>query len=514
MKLRGIGILCAVAALVLAGCGDDITNIIEQVVTPPPVESPTSPPPESPTAVPPTATAGQVTATPTATEGGDPPTPTSTPSEPSGAVCGNGVIEDPEQCDDGGICVGGSNDLAECTSPGDCPGGRCTVVGGQPTSGGGTCSANCTLETVRTSPFGQGTGANVQALAFGVPVELQGSQTIRTGRARADDTVDINGETTFRAGDYPAVTKVDGFNLEPARVLGLVCACVRGVEVPAFGAGNSATGVISCGGDLDDLDYVLTQDHRTDPLQGFNVLPACAHDADPTCSAETEIVDGVVSRACRVGEGADCLTLAQGGTRPNTEAGYCNSAREVDFAGNGPQGSALIYNNIAIGLLMDRGLCNMGLAGMNPCPEASYGPDCIPCTDDDADLGVENNNPTTTGTAKAVVYNAGNTARAVISSGSRTPCTTNADCQGATLCGVNEICLPFNAAMPELGRECGVRCGGNACQTERSGRPFDCEELAANPNGGLNGGSFAVCFPSISARTIGDNVTCATFAFD
>lgn len=508
MKLRGIAILVAAGALALAGCGDDITNIIEQV--PPPVDSPT---PAGPTDTPQVSTATP-TATPTTDTEEDTPTPTSSPTPcegPGCAICGNGVVEAPEECDLGGICVGGSNDLAECTSPAACPGGRCTVVGGQPTTGG-SCAANCTLETARTGQFGAGTGAGVQALAFAVPVQLQGSQTILTGKARDDDTIDINDEVTFRAGDYPAVTKVDGFRLQPAAVTGLVCACVRGIEVPAFGAGNSATGVISCGGELENLDYVLTQDHRTDPLAGFNTLPECSHDPDPLCEAETEIVPGVISEACRVGEGDACLTQAQGGTRPNTEAGYCNSAREVEFSGVGPVGSSVLFNNIAIGLLMDRGSCNMGLAGRDPCPEPSYGPDCIPCTDDDADLGIPNNNPTTTGLAKSIVYNAGNTARAVISSGSKTPCTDNSECS-ESVCQVAEQCLRISATDASLGSECGVRCGGNSCQTQREGRPFDCDALAANQTGGLSGGAFVVCFPSISARTIGDNVTCSTFAF-
>ena len=162
---------------------------------------------------------------------------------------------------------------------------------------------------------------------------------------------------------------------------------------------------------------------------------------------------------------------------------------------------------------MDRGQCNLGLAGMSPCPEPSYGPDCIPCTGDDADLGIPNNNPTTTGVAQAAVLNAGNTARSIVSSGSRTPCTTSAECEDE-LCQVQEQCLRISAVNADLGSECGVRCGGTACQTTNAGRPFDCDALAADDTGGLEGGAFAVCFPSIGARTIGDNVTCATVAFD
>ncbi len=500
MKLRGIAILSAVALLGAIGCGDDITNVIEQVVTPPPEVSPS-----------PVNSVGPPTFTNTPEEPIDTPTVTPTPTPCEGelcdAICGNGVVEGAEQCDIGGICVGGANDIDTCTSPADCPGGRCTVVGGQPVSGG-SCAANCTLETIRTAQYSEGTNAFVQAAAFGVPVNLSGQQTVQTGAPRLDDTIDINDEVTFRAGDIPLITKAPDIRINPAVVLGLVCACVRGIEVPSFGPGNSATGLISCGGDLEDIDYVLSQDHRTAPLDGFEINPECSHDADPDCDNQFEIVPGVFSQACREGVDENCLD------HPHqvSGVGVCNSPREVEFSGSGPRGSAIIFNNTAIGLLRDAGRCDMSLAGRVPCPQLSYGPDCIPCTDDDADLGVPENNPTTTGTARAIVYNATNRANALINRGSAVPCSGNAECT-EQLCGIQEVCLPLNPAMPQAGSECGMRCGGQPCQTTRTGTPFDCDQLAANPTGGLEGGSFAVCFPSIDATTIGDNVTCVTFEF-
>lgn len=496
MTLRGIVIFSAVALLSAVGCGDDITNIIEEVVVtqPPVTESPAAP-----------TTAPVLTATPTPIETED-GTPTNTPD---GLICGNGVVEAPEQCDIGGICIGGSNDLDACTAPADCPGGRCTVVGGQPT-GANTCAANCTFESIRTAPYGAGTGALVQTGGFRVPVNLSGSQTVQTGAKRDDDTVDINGEVTFRAGDFPLITKAPDIRIDPASVPGLVCACVRGIEVPAFGPGNSATGLISCGGELEGVDYLLSQDHRTDPLEDFAVNAECSHPADPECDDEFEIVTGVVSRACREGSGADCLDHPH---RVN-DFGVCNGSRQAEYFGSGPVGSAIIFNNTAIGLLRDGGACDESLGGMSPCPrEEQYGPDCLPCTDDDPDKGVPENNPTTTGTARAAVFNSNNRANVPINEGSGVPCTESAQCT-EQVCGIQETCVRLSPTDPSLGSECGLPCGGNPCQTTRTGKPFDCDALMADPSGGLSGGEFAVCFPSIDAAIIADNVTCTTFAFE
>jgi hypothetical protein len=131
------------------------------------------PPEDTPTptaTVPPTATPTQVP-TPTNTE---PPTPT--PTEPMGeAACGNGVVEPdnpegPEECDDGGNCIGGpvfcqegpnlgmpcnpSTSVEDCGVLGGCYGNDCTsdsqCGGGQCRPfGGDDCANNCTFETVR-----------------------------------------------------------------------------------------------------------------------------------------------------------------------------------------------------------------------------------------------------------------------------------------------------------------------------------------------------------------------------
>ncbi len=101
------------------------------------------------------------------------PFPTTTPAVtfdvdtgvPS-AVCGDGVVQAGEDCDDGGTCVGGDSAGSHCTAESqcrgngvctdgvrigtscavdvDCPGSVCVHCR---TFGGDGCAANCTAET-------------------------------------------------------------------------------------------------------------------------------------------------------------------------------------------------------------------------------------------------------------------------------------------------------------------------------------------------------------------------------
>src|SRR5262245_30676170 len=87
-------------------------------------------------------------------------------SVPETPVCGNGVVEAGEDCDQGGICVGyetagtlclsdpdcgggpgrcrgGPKAYSSCDSNTDCLGGACVRC---ETFGGNGCAANCTME--------------------------------------------------------------------------------------------------------------------------------------------------------------------------------------------------------------------------------------------------------------------------------------------------------------------------------------------------------------------------------
>jgi hypothetical protein len=91
------------------------------------------------------------TATPTLTPPETQP-PTLTPTGPIVAVCGDGIVTSPEQCDDGGSCVGGANNGMKC--PATIEGGvGCGAEGLCTPFGGDGCANNCTTETQRMFTF-------------------------------------------------------------------------------------------------------------------------------------------------------------------------------------------------------------------------------------------------------------------------------------------------------------------------------------------------------------------------
>jgi hypothetical protein len=120
--------------------------------------------------------------------------------------------------------------------------------------------------------------------------------------------------------------------------------------------------------------------------------------------------------------------------------------------------------NTVINLLMDAGACGMDIPpGSDPCPHPDYGPDCVPCTDDDVPEGIPNLNVTTSGTSTSVIYDNTNVAGTV--------------------------------NMQVIG----------------PGEPTDCDAILSNPDASLSG-VLVTSFPSIDAETIADSITITTLA--
>ena len=356
-----------------------------------------------------------------------------------GAICGNNIVETGEDCDDG-------NNF-----------------------GGDGCAKNCTNETKRSGDFDPNKATSlVQTAVIPIQLFLTGSQALITGQPRDTAVMDPEGNTVTKANEVPVVIKAADVKFAPVSIPGLVCACVRGIAVPdLFGAGNAGDGVIGCGSNgLTDIDYNLMQDHNTSPGSPGNHggLPD-----DPNCTASFTFPSGVVSTACVEGTGAKCST-------PDFEhIGVCNSPRAIEFSGGqAPRGAGLINNNTSISLLSDSGTCAETRKGDGSCTFPDYGPDCLPCTADDAIFTAAENIPTTTGTAQGTMFDAN-----------------------------NDPNNPQNITKDDV-------CGGSLCQTTITGSLFDCDKLNdADPNAALAGSALAACFPTIDAAQIGDNVNCS-----
>lgn len=308
-----------------------------------------------------------------------------------------------EECDDGGLCVGGanagtvcdsesdcigdgacfggSNNLRACDSDDDCAGAPCRRC--RPYGGDG-CAANCTFESDDPCNLVAGVideGIGIQPGTSGatiftpvipvVPLPLLGTQVATIGKV-VDGTASL-------------VIKTTGVNLDRINVSNVACACVRGIEARA------------CGGVLFDKDGLQTGNCTP----GFAEVDTCP--VDMPCAA----VHGPGNSASgfiRCGDpGFDILITqdcngATGGMPSEPEVTITASTFPVSVG----EGSGVVAVSSAIGTVV----------GQCTGTTSDYGPDGQFCTDDDpvSTRGMPGTAPFTTSRASAVVFNAGNLA--------------------------------------------------------------------------------------------------------
>ena len=248
------------------------------------------------------------------------------PPERVVAVCGDGVTDGMEECDDGGLCLGGMNAGAECQDDAECAGGECVPFGGD------GCAANCTEETDVSFAIG-GTSQVDLLLQVGGSLPFSpifGAMHLTIGR-------EVDGEVPVVVKATPWVRQDTSFG----------CFCIRGL--PAR----------TCGGRR---------------IQEDGVTPAV------DCTVDAGVCPGEAPCAFLHGPG----NAGAGTIGCNGFAGV-NASSVLDcrvpgatpvyaLSGEGGAGSAVIWNTFAVRQLGPS--CNNG-------PVSTHGPDRMFCTDDD-----------------------------------------------------------------------------------------------------------------------------------
>jgi hypothetical protein len=281
-------------------------------------------------------------------------------------TCGNRVVEPPEECDDGGFCIGSENAGTACTSDADCSGGTCKTFGGD------GCAANCTTErdvpyrlvpgTLVGSGFDQriapGTSGLVAYAFLTLPIALSGELTLTVGKERD--------------GQIPVVVKADKVQLPPVEVLGAACGCVHGAPVK------------TCGGTLRDPDGSFSPDCTNDETVCTGRLP-CAYLHGPG-----NTVSGVIG----------CNGLSNANLDYTVDLGGDTGQAlppVITLSGEGGPGSASLVASIGLDVVLGR------CSGQGP----AYGPDGRFCTADDGppDASVNASNYAVTGQASTAIVN-------------------------------------------------------------------------------------------------------------
>jgi hypothetical protein len=369
---------------------------------------------------------------------------------PSTAQCGNGIVDGDEECDDGGVCIGGMTAGQACTADGDCAGNgvcdagpklghACSADTDCPSSrcvrcrtfGGDGCAANCTMES--DVPFNlipgsatdgdlvagtSGTTLVSQALGH-LPLPFSGALVLTVGKERH--------------GAVPLVAKAAGMERQHIEAGDFGCVCVRGVEAR------------TCGGTLYDLDGTLSKDCSAGFTAGAAVCPA--------------------DRPCAPLHGAGNIaagTIGCGGFSPvnanvtqdcNGVPGAPAGNRSLVLSGLGATGSGLLFGTFAIG---NNGVCL---------------PDFCSDSDPPGTRGTPVTVPLTTGSVAANVTNAADTPGLSIAtmplSGAAFSCTALAkgDAGGAALvsamascnepAGQDSVRTTRLAAAPSTSPQCG-----------------------------------------------------------
>ncbi len=278
-----------------------------------------------------------------------------------GGVCGNGVVEAGEDCDDGGFCVGGDNAGTACTAESECVGNGICVGG---TNGGAACSDDTTCgggECLRCRPFGGDSCAanctNEKTIAYTLVPGMtnpEGSD-IESGTSGVvvvsilELALPLDGAIVAtvgeeRDGEIPITIPSDGIDTPAIEVLGLACACVGGTPAK------------TCGGVVFEEDGITLAQDCTDDESECDGQAACAFVHGPGNTAS-----GVIG--CEGLEGTELDAVLAGGDLQFSRA---NS----DVAN---PGAATLLTSIGIGLVL--GPCT----GSGP----DYGPDGQFCTEDD-----------------------------------------------------------------------------------------------------------------------------------
>ena len=283
------------------------------------------------------------------------------------SFCGDGRVECEEECDPGGVCVGGSMSGTACTSdascgrdePGRCTGGakaywqcsddadcdggqckRCVVFGGHAVPGG-TCASNCTLETELEVELKEGvfhgasllagSGAVVHSGILGdVPIALRGMLTLSIGKELYFD------------GRRPVRASTSALALPAVPISTIACSCLRSVSAK------------SCGGVLTFRDGSPSPDCSDGFSPGERL---CSAAGLPPCTfvhGEGNTASGVLG--CAGLTPIDVSTTQDlGGSQGPIECltpGFippCNDPVGTYLSGSGPPGSMLLLQHLAHG---------------------------------------------------------------------------------------------------------------------------------------------------------------------
>lgn len=464
-------------------------------------------------------------------------------------ICGDGVVEGGEECDQGGICIGnaraghacrseadccatpicggpadggvcaaGPKLGAACTNDADCPSGACVRC--KPFGGNG-CAANCTAETdvvldllpgqidlttgVSVLPGTSGCVVHGSVLTVPLPIGNGCEGGANPGApCSMDSDCGVGGvctpaTQTFKVGKdcgdgiVPLVVKADSVKFPRIDVGGLACACIRGVALQ------------TCGGTVFEPDGVTPTTSCTAGYGTCDGTQHCANAPSVSCTVSTDCEGAAL---CSRANGLPCAPVHGAGNSATGFAG-CGSTsltpvnyNESQNAGGcadppactsrTPKPAVVTWTGIGpagSAVVLNTTAIGTAVGACTGTDPSVYGPDGRFCTDDDPPVsrGSPQTAQLTTGQACAAVTNANfSLPNMPIDITGICHCTPNTLCASDADCAGVDSCVPICA----------------------SGTPFSCSALAADM---FPGGCLANAFVSLGQPTTGDLVVSCQF---
>ena len=243
-----------------------------------------------------------------------------------------------------------------------------------------------------------------------VPIALTvtGTQTLTAGSARDTAVFGPGGVQLFSPNQIPLALKTADVEFDPVVVTGIACACVRALDVEAYGPETRAPA--SSAAETTGSPTSTSWRSSITTRRRAALATAGRRTASPTTPNAT--LRSMPALGSRPPPAWRPPRRVQPDQYPPWRVQL--AARADLLGGQAARGAVILRSRTQIGVLNNAtngaASCTATRKTDGTCKAPDFGDDCLPCTPDDRNSGTPNTSTTTSGTASVALYDVNNTA--------------------------------------------------------------------------------------------------------